>query len=427
MFRTKSKFLAAAAAGDIALLDDYLKKDPYWAEAADRFGDYALHVAAKAGQLGTVKYLMEKQPKLVTALNKQVRPPLTTAILAGQADVVRMLMADKRVLDQINRADGTKITPLQHAIRKNNPEILRMLLESGKADLNYNAPAVYYAVSQRAGDCIDTLLEFQANPNTPLVKTNYSGWMGHDETRSSALALAMQLDETEIALKLLAAGARPEDGEMPLAEAAKKGNLVLAQALLENGIRVNQRDRDTGTALHAAVRAQQMDMVRYLLDNKADKNTTDGAGQTPLNIAQQFALKDMADLLQETAPAGKRIEVKRPSLPPVKPAEAAPALPQDAGDWQRAGAHGVARIETFTNLGRRLTHIFNFETRERLVISENLLTRAEAIGPSESFDHLPEAPVAEALRHFQRLGGTIAADDVLKTKLPKNKVGIRAP
>ena len=66
----------------------------------------------------------------------------------------------------------------------------------------------------------------------------------------------------------------------------------------------------------------------------------------------------------------------------------------------------VAKVGTFPAMNRRLTEIFNFENKERVIISENLKTGAETLGQPEKFSALADEIVQRAAEQLQRLGGS---------------------
>jgi ankyrin repeat protein len=70
-----------------------------------------------------------------------------------------------------------------------------------------------------------------------------------------------------------------------LIEALKNDNTDIAKNLIEEGADVNFRDEHGMTPLHAAVTYQLMDIVNLLLDYNADVNGVDQDGNTPLHIA----------------------------------------------------------------------------------------------------------------------------------------------
>jgi hypothetical protein len=55
-------------------------------------------------------------------------------------------------------------------------------------------------------------------------------------------------------------------------------------------------------------------------------------------------------------------------------------------------------------LGRKITEIFNFESRERLIITENLKPGAETLGQPEKFETLGEAVITRAEAARNQLG-----------------------
>jgi hypothetical protein len=98
----------------------------------------------------------------------------------------------------------------------------------------------------------------------------------------------------------------------------------------------------------------------------------------------------------------------------------AEALPHgDTEMWTRMGGHQVARVGVYPALGRRLTEIFNFESRERLIISENLKTGAESVTPPASFDEISEGLLKKACASFRELGGEADEAAVLAGRLGK--------
>jgi ankyrin repeat protein len=68
--------------------------------------------------------------------------------------------------------------------------------------------------------------------------------------------------------------------------AARRGNLVVAQALLECGADIEARDKYGDTPLHRAVKCRQAEMVAYLLASGADAQAKSKSGQTPQQMAR---------------------------------------------------------------------------------------------------------------------------------------------
>jgi len=104
---------------------------------------------------------------------------------------------------------------------------------------------------------------------------------------ATALAWAAFLDETEIAEKLLAAGARPntadEYGETPLTLACANGDAGLVGKLLAAGANANAARWDGETALMIAAGAGSVEAVDLLTSHGAEVNAVESRrGQTAL-------------------------------------------------------------------------------------------------------------------------------------------------
>jgi hypothetical protein len=77
----------------------------------------------------------------------------------------------------------------------------------------------------------------------------------------------------------------PEYGITPLTWAALTEQKEMVTALLERGVEVNGRNRDGGTALHAAAFLGRADIVELLIRRGADVNASNFTGEVPLRSA----------------------------------------------------------------------------------------------------------------------------------------------
>jgi hemoglobin len=100
----------------------------------------------------------------------------------------------------------------------------------------------------------------------------------------------------DVARVLLAAGAAvdvasgPTRGT-PLHQAARRGHVSVAQALLEHGATVDARDAKEQTPLRRAVNCRQLPIVRLLVRHGADPHAADRRGVTPLDVARTAEMK----------------------------------------------------------------------------------------------------------------------------------------
>eukprot|EP01083_Nonionella_stella_P089986 251363_1 len=101
----------------------------------------------------------------------------------------------------------------------------------------------------------------------------------------------------EIAMYLLDCGASPclcrKDSSSPLHIAANKGRYHVAKALLKNeSVRntINKKDSLGNTALHAACKKTQVDLVQLLVDHGANTNYVNRRGQKPIDYTRDVRL-----------------------------------------------------------------------------------------------------------------------------------------
>ncbi len=82
----------------------------------------------------------------------------------------------------------------------------------------------------------------------------------------------------------------PED---MLFRAAQTGDLAMAKALIQRGVKVNARDQFGDTPLHWAAGHGNTAVVRLLITHGADVNARDLHGETPLFGADNKAVSDL--------------------------------------------------------------------------------------------------------------------------------------
>jgi ankyrin repeat protein len=118
-----------------------------------------------------------------------------------------------------------------------------------------------------------------------------------------ALAIKMKCDEEIIDL-LLEQGVNihhcDDEGVGMLDFAIAANNQKLVKYLLEQGIDINKTERRSGfTPLMAAVCYNRYDIVRLLLENKADVGAVDSSGFTAYTFAKKMRKQKMMDILTE--------------------------------------------------------------------------------------------------------------------------------
>lgn len=148
----------------------------------------------------------------------------------------------------------------------------------------------------------------------------------------------------------------------------------------------------------------QVNIAGELMDSAKSNGMQDVALVLMKRIAdlrrQEAALLDR-EAAQPTDPA-----MAVPSSPAAEIASPAAAATNDNGEtWALMGTTSVARVTSSPVINRKLTEIFDFEARERVLITENLKTEKETIGLPESFDKISAATIQRAEEALKSLSG----------------------
>src|SRR5262252_4940437 len=205
--------IAAAARGDVAMTELLLRAgaDP---KAANEYSATALYAAA----------------------SENADPAITKKLLAAGADP--------------NAALPSGETPLVLAARLGNVETVRALREGGADpnahEKNGQQTALMWAIAERHSAITEEMVKHKVDVN------------GRSKNGATALMFAARGDANSARI-LLAAGADPnvqipDWGGTALIIAATMGKTDVVKVLLDGGADPNLKDRNSFTALHAAVR-----------------------------------------------------------------------------------------------------------------------------------------------------------------------------
>jgi hypothetical protein len=196
--------------------------------------------------------------------------------------------------------------------------------------------------------------------------------------------------------------------------AAELGHKDIVLLLLEHDkydrSLINKVDGKRNTALHQAAANGHAEIVSILLDHGFDPTIKGENGKTPTGFAFQGRHEKIIALLTE---AQQKMAAQAPP-PPKEPAPKA--------EWKLVSEHSVAHVSEMTDIGYKLADVFNFETRERIRIVNNLKTRADHVETTGFSELSDRKQIEDAHAALVRLGGT-ADEDVLKEKaIPKMRL-----
>lgn len=204
--------------------------------------------AAGEGNTEEVRQLLRDENTNVNAYDSEEYTALHRAAQHGNLDIVKLLVKHNAFLDYDQRVTvspdekvyQTPYSPLGLAVQEGHIEIVKFLLDKGAS--------------------IDYL----------------------DSTGQTALHLAVQQGHAKIVKLLLEHGASPdiEDSEddypmlevpyIPILDAARKGDLEVINALIENGADLKVGDRNGDTALGHAFYQDHIEVARLLLKHDID-------------------------------------------------------------------------------------------------------------------------------------------------------------
>ena len=226
--------------------------------AQNRLGRTALMYAANYGLIQIIQSLVKAGADVNMRPTSEPRlTPLLAAASKGHADAVKGLL---ELGANMNDTDIHGQTALMLASAKGHIGAVRELIARG-IDVDITGQdginAIGIAVVEGQAEVVDILLEARVKLN---VKDTLYG--------NTPLALAISEGRTQIATKLLNAGADPNlraTLEMtPLMIAAMRGNLVLVELLLEKKVDVNAKNMGGYTAIEIARRGGHKEIVEKL-------------------------------------------------------------------------------------------------------------------------------------------------------------------
>lgn len=272
--------------------------------------------------------------------------PLLYGVLGGHLDTVRVLVAEG---SDVNEASPDGVSALMLALTKRHEDLALFLLNQG-ADPNYDPranmlnsnefladgqdpladtnpqplvdfagyTALHLAAATSQHNALRTLLEMGAEPDARMDRPKRfirafeigvftAPGAGRMTNVGSTPFMIAAKSADAIAMRILADyGADPlattTDGTTALALAAGLGKRAATdinyyewtetkavdavQAALDLGVDINATNEWKETALHGATYHAAENLIRFLIDNGADIDSTDWEDQTPLRVAK---------------------------------------------------------------------------------------------------------------------------------------------
>ncbi len=308
-------------------------------DARNQSGETPLYYAVADSQKAMVEFLANHKADVNVwgSVGGNRETPVYLAARRGDLGTLEVLL--RHHADASTRVQGE--TPLHTAARSENAEACRLLL-AAKADVNArnaqgSTPLIVALGSRTTGkinqavDLVELLLQNGADVNA------------QDDNYTTPLSLAVEAGAEDLVKLILDRKPNLEikdkNGVTPLQRAVLNRKAQVVELLLEAGANPNVKIENGSTPLHwAASNYMDKRIVAALLGHKADPNTIDNSGNTPLSLAldmlgraptqgrpgslpvpgrprltleQESTLTEVADLLRK---AGAQEDLRRRSL-----------------------------------------------------------------------------------------------------------------
>ena len=250
----------AVSAGHVEIVKVLLENggDSYLREDEDADSDTVLMVAARRGDVGIVKALLESGAYPNATSGVLTHTALGYGISANHAEVVKMLLDGGA-----NLSDND----LMSAAEVGNAEVVKMLLDGG-ADPNAmyrgnEETALIVAAKAGHAEAVKVLLDGGADPN---AAGNYG--------KTTALTAAVRAGHAKAVKVLLDSGAMPYGGAKKIStvlhRAAHAGHVEIVRMLLNSGLQFSAYS--IKSSLGSATHAGHADIVKMLRERDTTEN-----------------------------------------------------------------------------------------------------------------------------------------------------------
>lgn len=251
-----------------------------------------LHISIEQGDALLVESVLDEKGCDIDTPEEDGVPALIRAAFFGHTEIVVLLLDRKAFVDV---RDSKADTALIIAAEKNHLEVARVLLQRGaQPDLQneLGETALHSASSMGYLPLVKLLLDYSSQ------KINAR----EQQDGRTALLNAVFENHRELVSLLLSHGADPNIstifGTTPLMYAVEKCDTETVFQLLHEGALVNEIDFLFGeTALMIAAEHGSKDVVKLLIDHKAQLDIKDKEGLSALDRAIHKGHKDVVALL----------------------------------------------------------------------------------------------------------------------------------
>ncbi|KAL3041036.1 hypothetical protein OYC64_011921 [Pagothenia borchgrevinki] len=292
-----------AEKGDLALLENLVRKSPEVLSEKDESGATPLHHAAAGEHIPLILFINSViEAQGVNSCDEHGNVPLHWAVERNRTESCRALLdlgADPNLLNT------ALMSPLHLALSLGHNDLVELLLSHSTTDINLqgdlgNTPLIL-ACSLNNYEALSTLIKYGAK----LCKQNK---LGHFPVHAAAFSGAKKAMEVILNAGLKAGhditahiNYLDKSNSSPLHLAVRGGNIEAITFCIAKGAKVDQQQHDRSTPLHLACTQGATEVVKLMLSSvervEETINLKDGANQTPLHRATIFDHKELAEYL----------------------------------------------------------------------------------------------------------------------------------
>ncbi|KAJ4951563.1 hypothetical protein NE237_028395 [Protea cynaroides] len=288
----------ASARGDVTAFLDLIKEDEELIKQTTfRTSNTVLHIVTKFGHLDLATEIVKLQPEMVSAVNEKIETPLHEACREGHVELMKLLLkTDPRVAYKLNLLNESVLFV---ACGRGQFNLVKELLPDHSWLLlledDRHTTSLHVAASAGYNDIVKEILK--ARPDIAWRK---------DFHGCSPLHLACSKGHLDITREFLRldpdlSSLQDKDGKTPLHSAAIKGRVNILYEILSTSLDSADMVTQQGeTVLHLAVKNNQYEALRYLvdaLDITNLLNMPDNDGNTILHLATAGKLTTMVQYL----------------------------------------------------------------------------------------------------------------------------------
>eukprot|EP01102_Stenamoeba_stenopodia_P018824 TRINITY_DN696_c0_g1_i1.p1 TRINITY_DN696_c0_g1~~TRINITY_DN696_c0_g1_i1.p1 ORF type:complete len:798 (+),score=192.75 TRINITY_DN696_c0_g1_i1:215-2608(+) len=311
--------LHAATYGElVSVVKDMVADNRSWVDEEDVAGWTPFVIAVSKGNMELFRLFlaMGASYSIKTA---QDYTPVMIACNNGYEQIVRELL--EIGVDCSIQSHQSMDTALHMAIKNKHKEIVKQLLNPPSNTSTIQSKTNLLSITNKIGSI--PLHVAVASGDIEIVKLLLS--LGSDANAKrgdgyTPLHLAAIQNNIEIAKLLVGCtdiNSESRFGTTPLHEAARRGFVSMVELLINHGAEVNAKDNDDMTSLHAASSGchvfknkdgdenshEHLNVVRLLIDSKANLQELDRGGSNALHIASCCG-PDAAEIVQHLLDAG---------------------------------------------------------------------------------------------------------------------------